>query len=194
METNNRSPTATVFATPELLEAILLELPMRSLLTCQRVDRTFQATIKGSTKLQVNLYYRLAPQTTTSPIITDFNLEKQNANPIPSFLTFRNLTNASTDGSTLLLAPHRGRNIIRLYISGPTRSAAEDGKLRRWGKALDMYRWQTPSENMSAYFEFRDTCVSRVRGWDGWRTFAEPLTLGQMVETVWSVGDEKPWT
>jgi hypothetical protein len=37
-----------VFSTVELLEAILMELPMKDRLFSQRVGRTFRNTIKGS--------------------------------------------------------------------------------------------------------------------------------------------------
>lgn len=48
--------TQAVFNTAELLEAILLRLPTRSLLRCQRVSRTFKATIDDSPALQRALF------------------------------------------------------------------------------------------------------------------------------------------
>ena len=51
----------TVFATPELLEMILLKVPdMRTVLHAQRVNKTFQATVKGSAPLLRKLW--LLPQ------------------------------------------------------------------------------------------------------------------------------------
>lgn len=53
---------AKVFAIPELLERILIELPIRDLLLSQRVGRHFKATIEGSTKLLQALFLLPAPQ------------------------------------------------------------------------------------------------------------------------------------
>lgn len=51
-----------VFTTPELLEAILLEVDdMRTLLFSQRVDRTFKATIESSINLQRVLWFKPMP-------------------------------------------------------------------------------------------------------------------------------------
>ncbi|GIZ48476.1 hypothetical protein CKM354_001153500 [Cercospora kikuchii] len=47
-----------VFATPELLESILLQLPMLDLISAQRVDRTFQHAIKKSPSIQRALFFR----------------------------------------------------------------------------------------------------------------------------------------
>ncbi|KAK3649195.1 hypothetical protein LTR56_007035 [Elasticomyces elasticus] len=54
-----------VFETPELLEAILLDLGaqdregLKTLLLSQRVCKTFMATIAGSVKLQRTLFFQL---------------------------------------------------------------------------------------------------------------------------------------
>lgn len=56
-----RQPTANMDAVPdipELLENILLNLPIRDLLLAQRVNKTFQATILGSSKLQQALFLK----------------------------------------------------------------------------------------------------------------------------------------
>lgn len=53
----NMAASARVFATTELLESILLQAPTRTLLLSQRVDKTWQATISGSTKLQQALFF-----------------------------------------------------------------------------------------------------------------------------------------
>lgn len=52
-----KTAVSQVFGVAELLEAILVELPMRDLLLSQRVSKTFQLTIKGSTKLQRKLFF-----------------------------------------------------------------------------------------------------------------------------------------
>lgn len=46
---------------PELLENILLELPIKSLLVVQRVSKTFHATITGSPRLQQALFFKPLP-------------------------------------------------------------------------------------------------------------------------------------
>lgn len=51
-------PRAMVFDTPELLESILLQLPMLDLISAQRVDRTFQHAIKKSPSIQRALFFR----------------------------------------------------------------------------------------------------------------------------------------
>lgn len=49
-----------VFNTPELLEAILIDLDIKTILLSQRVNRTFNATIAGSIKLRRKLYFEPA--------------------------------------------------------------------------------------------------------------------------------------
>lgn len=50
------SASAKVFGTPELLENILIQLPMRDLLLSQRVNVTFKSAIDGSIHLQRALW------------------------------------------------------------------------------------------------------------------------------------------
>lgn len=57
IEQKMASPVKEVFALPELLEAILLELPMQDLLFAQSVDKTFRDTIKGSKAIQMALFF-----------------------------------------------------------------------------------------------------------------------------------------
>lgn len=45
-----------VFATPELLEMILVHLPAEDLLICQRINRTWRYVTMGSNTLQENLF------------------------------------------------------------------------------------------------------------------------------------------
>jgi hypothetical protein len=52
---------AKVVDVPELLEMILLQLPMQYLLLAQRTLRSFKATIEGSTKLQQALWFVATP-------------------------------------------------------------------------------------------------------------------------------------
>ena len=55
------SAQARVFNTPELLEAILSQLPPHDLLLAQRISRPFQAAITSSPTLQQLLFIRAAP-------------------------------------------------------------------------------------------------------------------------------------
>jgi len=48
---------AQVLGIPELLEAILYELPMRDLLLVQRVNGRWQSTIQESKRLRRALFY-----------------------------------------------------------------------------------------------------------------------------------------
>lgn len=57
------SATAQVLSTPELLEAILLHLPMQDLLLSQRVNKKFKGVIDGSIHLQRALFFEPIPQT-----------------------------------------------------------------------------------------------------------------------------------
>ena len=50
--------TERVLNTAELLEAILLQMDLRTLLLSQRVSKTFQTSIAGSPKLQHKLFFR----------------------------------------------------------------------------------------------------------------------------------------
>jgi hypothetical protein len=58
-----RSPAVgEVFGTPELLEMILLGLPIRHILaSAERVCRSWKATIDGSIKLQRALFFQPLP-------------------------------------------------------------------------------------------------------------------------------------
>ncbi|KAF2162409.1 hypothetical protein M409DRAFT_27034 [Zasmidium cellare ATCC 36951] len=57
-----------VFATPELLEAILLEVDdMQTLLLSQRVDKTFKAAIDSSIHFQRALWFKPMPSTASLP-------------------------------------------------------------------------------------------------------------------------------
>ncbi|KAK6441830.1 hypothetical protein LTR95_001939 [Oleoguttula sp. CCFEE 5521] len=57
---------ATTFSIPELLESILLLAAPKTVLLAQRVNKTFRATIKGSEKLQVKLFFK---QKASPPVI-----------------------------------------------------------------------------------------------------------------------------
>ncbi|KXT01652.1 hypothetical protein AC578_2763 [Pseudocercospora eumusae] len=50
--------TSKVYDTVELLESILLELPIRDVLLAQRVAKSWQQTISGSIKLQRSLFFK----------------------------------------------------------------------------------------------------------------------------------------
>ena len=52
---------ASIFAIPELLEAILIEVDTKTLLLSQAVDKTFKATISSSAKLQRKLFLLAEP-------------------------------------------------------------------------------------------------------------------------------------
>lgn len=51
-----------VFAVPELLETILLNLDVMDLMPCYLVNRTFRDTMEQSPKLQIRLFLRPAPK------------------------------------------------------------------------------------------------------------------------------------
>ncbi|KAF7185575.1 hypothetical protein HII31_13072 [Pseudocercospora fuligena] len=55
-----------VFDTVELLESILLELPIRDVLLAQRIAKSWQQTITGSIKLQRSLFLKPVPAPPTS--------------------------------------------------------------------------------------------------------------------------------
>ncbi|KAF2797781.1 hypothetical protein K505DRAFT_322304 [Melanomma pulvis-pyrius CBS 109.77] len=55
------SACTRVFHTPELLEAVLAQLPRKDLLFAQRVSRHFQSSVKSSPSLQQALFFRAAP-------------------------------------------------------------------------------------------------------------------------------------
>lgn len=59
------TPAAKVFAIPELLEAILLELPTRDLLLAQAVNVGFRDTIKSSIEIRRALFYEQTPASTS---------------------------------------------------------------------------------------------------------------------------------
>jgi hypothetical protein len=54
-------PSEAVFETFELLETILFELPMQTLLLSQRVNKQWKSVLEGSTKLQQALFFKPIP-------------------------------------------------------------------------------------------------------------------------------------
>lgn len=62
---------AKLYAVTELLEDILLHLPLKDLLLSQRVNKHFKATIDGSLKLQRALFFSPAPQIPSGSVISD---------------------------------------------------------------------------------------------------------------------------
>lgn len=60
-----QNPAAKVLAIPELLEAVLLELPPRDLLLSQRVNKTFRDVIDDSIYIQRKLFFK--PCSSTVP-------------------------------------------------------------------------------------------------------------------------------
>lgn len=56
-----------VCAIPELLESILLELPIKDLLLVQRVSKGWQSTVETSFKIQQALYYKERPLSSLDP-------------------------------------------------------------------------------------------------------------------------------
>lgn len=60
---NKTCPAASqVFAIPEILENILLRLPMLDLLLAQRVDKTFRGVINSSIHIRRALFFEIRPQ------------------------------------------------------------------------------------------------------------------------------------
>ena len=56
-----------VLTTPELLQSILIQLPVRDLLLIQRVSRTFKSLIESSPAIQRALFFRATPSTSSDP-------------------------------------------------------------------------------------------------------------------------------
>lgn len=56
MEDSDDSAAAKVFAVPELLESILLNLPLSRLFTLQRVNSTFKGVIGGSIAIRRRMF------------------------------------------------------------------------------------------------------------------------------------------
>lgn len=59
----HHEPAVHVLTIPELLESILLELPMRDLLLAQRVNLFWKSTMDGSPLIQRALYFEAVPPT-----------------------------------------------------------------------------------------------------------------------------------
>lgn len=57
----NSATAAKVFAVPELLEAILLNLDPVNLMRCYEINRTFRDAIESSSKLQIRLFLKPDP-------------------------------------------------------------------------------------------------------------------------------------
>ena len=69
---------AEVLAIPELLEAILLQLPQADVLFAQRVNKTFRDAIQGSISIRRHLFY----EQSTSPSSHEQKVEPPRINPI----------------------------------------------------------------------------------------------------------------
>lgn len=66
-------PSLRALAIPELLEQVLLNLPVKDILLAQRVNRGFKATIDGSKKLQQALFFSPEPASvspTLNPLLS----------------------------------------------------------------------------------------------------------------------------
>jgi hypothetical protein len=61
MQDTKSSACAQAFGTPELLEAILAQLPGKDLLLAQRISHRFETAIKSSPSLQQKLFFRAVP-------------------------------------------------------------------------------------------------------------------------------------
>ncbi|KAF9883258.1 hypothetical protein FE257_003814 [Aspergillus nanangensis] len=74
MSSADSTASSRVLATPEILEMILLELDLRTLLTAaQRVSHTWVRIIKGSPSLQKALFYQSTQTKTTTPDAIFYN-------------------------------------------------------------------------------------------------------------------------
>jgi hypothetical protein len=76
---------SSIFGVPELMEAILLELPMKDVLLSRRVNKQFKATIEGSVELQQALFFvpscQRSTQDTKSTTATDHYLSEPLVRP-----------------------------------------------------------------------------------------------------------------
>lgn len=66
------SAASRTFDIPELLEGILLELPLQDLLRIQRVNKTFRDAIKTSHQLQVKLFFKSSPPKDGTSVLNPF--------------------------------------------------------------------------------------------------------------------------
>ncbi|CZT17414.1 uncharacterized protein RCC_03248 [Ramularia collo-cygni] len=66
------SATSRVLQTTELLEAILLNLPMQQILLSQRTCKTFQDTVRGSLSLQRKIHFAPVKDEGQQPVVNPF--------------------------------------------------------------------------------------------------------------------------
>lgn len=78
----NTISTHRALGTAELLEMILLNLDMRTLLLSQRVNRFFQGVIAGSTKLQQALFFKLDPNSSLEGQPPGYDIRQCKLNPL----------------------------------------------------------------------------------------------------------------
>ncbi|EME80895.1 uncharacterized protein MYCFIDRAFT_85160 [Pseudocercospora fijiensis CIRAD86] len=107
---------AKVFDTVELLEAILLELPIRDVPLAQRIAQTWQQTINGSIKLQRSLFLKPASYSiskSSSMQFVDLNTPcstiLQYAGPQTLLTSILPITKSSTKTPTVLNFDHKPR-------------------------------------------------------------------------------------
>jgi len=158
------SPRDRVFDTPELLEAILVQLPQQDLLLAQRISRSFETAIKSSPKIQQALFFRAEP-------IKD--PRKWFINPIlrRHFLPFFVLSPAAQDLKSIELLD---------WVAGDRTRKAFLYKNASWRKMLII---QPPPQNLSIV-EF-----CNADGGDDKRTAEIPFedTQGVSMGTVYDI-------
>jgi len=118
------------FGTPEILEQILLELPIKDILLVQRVNKTFHATVTDSPRLQQAVFLK----------------------PVPGKPLHRRYDEISTPWAegpedpkcyTILRNPWYG-TLVQLYKTPPTTHAARDAVGRPEASWRRMHVCQPP--------------------------------------------------
>ncbi|USW56437.1 Putative F-box-like domain superfamily protein [Septoria linicola] len=119
-----------VLATTELLEAILLQLPIRSVLLSQRISKTWHATITSSISLQRALFLRPAPVLSTSPRSRKIHFIDLST-PCHQVLSLRGTQSLLTS-----ILPIRKREKVSTFTLTNSRSSATEDEVGSWRSML----------------------------------------------------------
>nr|OQO07283.1 hypothetical protein B0A51_16600 [Rachicladosporium sp. CCFEE 5018] len=141
----------TTLSIPELLESILLLVDPNTVLLAQRVNKTFCATIRGSEKLQIMLFFKQASADPNKPHIKPHR-PKYRGVPYEGMIPGPNYNHEETPGL----------NTFHLTSTGPYWSCP----VPHWRKNRTAYRWTEASSALDMY-------PSSIPGAEYWGDYME---------------------
>jgi len=144
-----------VFALPELLEKILLQLPIRDLLVVERTSKQIRATILDSVLIQRKLFHTLRLEDPKLPILT-YNDLLNHMHPL--------LDDISSKSEPMTVGPEFHTMIY--WSKCPTSSLSRKRYYRIWGVKINLLSPESPSGHPHIEVEIVSFDeLRRVRWW-----------------------------